>query len=318
MTERKKKEKKKKGQAVVNLLRTVLLLGCCRGGTSAREDDCDKTLHDRNRTRTMKIKKKPKKSFFSGALGLFRKSGAGTNGQNDDTGVQNQTSTNGHQGSSISSVKNGTERRRKVTFAADLHPIPGPSNHNDLHSKSLLESPESCVDNLKKTPIPPFSGGREQSWNKGKNPAVTPDLHKPRPGPSHTSTTTLPTRTESTGSGKLTTEHADDHLPTPSKGYRTHLCRRTPLQYRRRRRAECSTICYMKRDLDCPTSDIRTGAPPCFLQKTEASGSEKLTKGPEFSLMCCFTSFPTEPSLKTHLCRKTSLQYRRRRRAECS
>ncbi|KAL6482671.1 hypothetical protein MHYP_G00075430 [Metynnis hypsauchen] len=318
MTERRKKEKKKKGQAVVSLLRMVLLLGCCRGGTSAREDDCDKTLHDRNRTRTMKIKKKPKKSFFSGALGLFRKSGAGTNGRNDDTGVQDQTSTNGHQGSSISSVKNGTERRRKVTFAADLHPIPGPSNHDDLHSKSLLESPERCEDNLKNTPIPPFSGGREQSWNKGKNPAVTPDLHKPRPGPSHTSTTTLPTRTESTFSGKLPKEHDDDHLPTPSNGYLTHLCRRTSLQYRRRRRAECSTICYMKRDLDRPTSDTSTGAPPCFLQKTEASGSEKLTKGPEFSLMCCFTSFPTEPSLKTHLCRKTSLQYRRRRRAECS
>ncbi|KAL6482679.1 hypothetical protein MHYP_G00075510 [Metynnis hypsauchen] len=298
MTERRKKEKKKKGQAVVSLLRMVLLLGCCRGGTSAREDDCDKTLHDRNRTRTMKIKKKPKKSFFSGALGLFRKSGAGTNGRNDDTGVQNQVwkedgednsgqqddtdvqtqvcnekgedisgqqddtgvqtqvykgnkqeitgpnddtgvqtlvtgpssstysqmSTNGHQGSSLSSVENGTEKRRKVTFAADLHPIPGPSNHDDLHSKSsLLESPESCVDNLKKTPIPPFSGGREQSWNKGKNPAVTPDLHKPRPGPSHTSTTTLPTRTESTGSRKLTKEHDDDHLSTPSNGYRENI-----------------------------------------------------------------------------------------------
>ncbi|KAL6483663.1 hypothetical protein MHYP_G00085350 [Metynnis hypsauchen] len=212
MTERRKKEKKKKGQAVVSLLRMVLLLGCCRGGTSGREEDHDKTLHDRNRTRTLKIKKKPKKSFFSGALGLFRKSGAEKSGRNDDTGVQTQTSTNGHKGVSISSVENGTERSRKVTFAADLHPIPGPSNHDDLDSRaSLLESPERSVDNLNKTLI------REQSQDKGQNPAVTPDLHKPRPGPSHTSTTTLPTRTESSGSGKLTEEH--DDLPTPSNGY---------------------------------------------------------------------------------------------------
>ncbi|KAL6484032.1 hypothetical protein MHYP_G00089050 [Metynnis hypsauchen] len=214
MTERRKKEKKKKGQAVVSLLRTVLLLGCCRGGTSEREEDHDKTLHDRSRTRTMKIKKKPKKSFFSGALGLFQKSGAAKNGQNEDTGVQTQTSTNGHKGASISSAENRTERRRKVTFAADLHPIPGPSKHHDLHSRaSLLESLERCVDNLNKTLI------RKLSQDKGQNPVVTPDLHKPRPEPSHTSTTTLPTRTESSGSVKLTEEHDDDRLPTPSNGH---------------------------------------------------------------------------------------------------
>ncbi|KAL7860073.1 hypothetical protein SRHO_G00152200 [Serrasalmus rhombeus] len=85
MTERRKKEKKKRGQAVVSLLRMVLLLGCCRGGASEREDDCDKTLHDRNRTQTLKIKKNPKKSFFSGTLGLFRKSGAGKHGRTNDT-----------------------------------------------------------------------------------------------------------------------------------------------------------------------------------------------------------------------------------------
>ncbi|KAL6467037.1 hypothetical protein MHYP_G00248410 [Metynnis hypsauchen] len=291
MTERRKKEKKK-GQAVVSLLRMVLLLGCCRGGTSEREEDCDKTLHDRTRTRTLKIKKKPKKSFFSGALGLFRKSGAGKNGRNGDTGVQtqvweekeqdtsgqnedtgvqtqvykgkdedvtgpnddtgvqtlltgpssstySQTSTNGHKRASISSVENRTKRCRKVTFAADVHLIPGPSNHNDPDSRaSLLESPEKSVDNLNKTLI------REQSQDKGQIPAVTPDLHKPRPGPSHTSTTMLPTRTESSGSGKQTEEHDDDH--------------------------------DLDLDLDRPTSDISTAASPCFLQQTEASGSEKL------------------------------------------
>ncbi|KAL7825805.1 hypothetical protein SRHO_G00335430 [Serrasalmus rhombeus] len=87
MTER-KKEKKKKGQAVVSLLRMVLLLGCCRGGTSEHVEDRDKILHDRYRTRTLKIKKKPKKSLFSGALGLFRKSGAEKSGRDNDTDMQ--------------------------------------------------------------------------------------------------------------------------------------------------------------------------------------------------------------------------------------
>ncbi|KAL7858878.1 hypothetical protein SRHO_G00140250 [Serrasalmus rhombeus] len=90
MTERRKKGKKKKGPAVVSLLRMVLLLGCCRGGTSEREEDRDKTLHDRTRTRTLKIKKKPKKSLFSGALGLFRKPGAEKSGRDNNTGVQSQ------------------------------------------------------------------------------------------------------------------------------------------------------------------------------------------------------------------------------------
>ncbi|KAL7858898.1 hypothetical protein SRHO_G00140450 [Serrasalmus rhombeus] len=187
MTERRKKGKKKKGPAVVSLLRMVLLLGCCRGGTSERED---KTLHDRTRTRTLKIKKKPKKSLFSGALGLFRKPGAEKSGRDNNTGVQSQvseengqdtsgqhehtgeqtqvcketeqdvtgpnddtvqtvvtgpsssppsqTSTNGHKGVSISSVENGTERCRTVTFAADLHPIPGPSKHDDLHCRARV------------------------------------------------------------------------------------------------------------------------------------------------------------------------------------
>ncbi|KAL7825812.1 hypothetical protein SRHO_G00335500 [Serrasalmus rhombeus] len=89
MTER-KKGKKKKGQAVVSLLRMVLLLGCCRGGTSEHVEDRDKILHDRYRTRTLKIKKKPKKSLFSGALGLFRKSGAEKSGRDNDTDMQFQ------------------------------------------------------------------------------------------------------------------------------------------------------------------------------------------------------------------------------------
>ncbi|KAL6465578.1 hypothetical protein MHYP_G00257110 [Metynnis hypsauchen] len=126
---------------------------------------------------------------------------------------QEVTSTNGQKGVSISSVENGTERCTKVTFAADLHTIPGPSNHNDLHRRaSLLESPGCCVDKLNRTLIPPFNSGREESWNKGKNPAVTPDLHKPRPGPSHTSTTTPPTRTEYSGRTDLYSTEREEEL----------------------------------------------------------------------------------------------------------
>ncbi|KAL7852980.1 hypothetical protein SRHO_G00187650 [Serrasalmus rhombeus] len=181
MTERRKKGKKKKGQAVVSLLRMVLLLGCCRGGTSEREENRDKTLHDRKRTQTMKIMK-PKKSLFFGTLQnpgaeksgrvdstgnqsqvceengqdtsgqhedtdvksqVYKGNGQDVTGPKDDTGVQtvvtgpsssppSQTSTNGHNGASISSVENRTVRRRKVTFAADVQLIPEPSNHDDL------------------------------------------------------------------------------------------------------------------------------------------------------------------------------------------
>ncbi|KAL7852981.1 hypothetical protein SRHO_G00187660 [Serrasalmus rhombeus] len=174
MTERRKKGKKKKGQAVVSLLRMVLLLGCCRGGTSEREENRDKTLHDRKRTQTMKIIK-PKKSLFFGTLQnpgaeksgrvdstgnqaqvceengqdtsgqhedtdvksqVYKGNGQDVTGPKDDTGVQtvvtgpsssppSQTSTNGHNGASISSVENrtygrgrcaNTWRRRKWVF----------------------------------------------------------------------------------------------------------------------------------------------------------------------------------------------------------
>ncbi|KAL7864589.1 hypothetical protein AOLI_G00160090 [Acnodon oligacanthus] len=251
MTERRKKVKKMKGQAVVKRLRMVLLLGSCRGGDSGHEEDRDKSLHDQNRTQTLKIKEKPKKSLFSRTLGLFRKSGAGKNGRNNNTGVLTQVGK--EHGEDISGQKDDTgvqtqiwkENGQDVSGQTDdtgvqtqvckvqeeditgpnddtddLHPIPGPSNHDDLHNRaSLLESPESCVDNLNKTLKTPFSGGREKSQEKGKDPAVTPDLSKPRPGPSHTSTTTLPTRTESSGSRKLTKAYNDDDIPIPSNGY---------------------------------------------------------------------------------------------------
>ena len=74
MNER-RKEKKEKGRVVVSLLRMVLLLGCCRGGASEREENHSRTLHDRNQTSPeLKLKKEPKKPLFKRAFGLDRKS----------------------------------------------------------------------------------------------------------------------------------------------------------------------------------------------------------------------------------------------------
>ncbi|KAL6488606.1 hypothetical protein MHYP_G00023470 [Metynnis hypsauchen] len=93
-------------------------------------------------------------------------------------------------------------RGGKITFTADLHPTPS------------------------------------KSWNKGMNPAITPDLHEPRPGPSHlrdlpTRPITLRTKTEASSSVKLTEERKDasgdrrkttNYLATISKEPLLFLC----------------------------------------------------------------------------------------------
>ncbi|KAL7852983.1 hypothetical protein SRHO_G00187680 [Serrasalmus rhombeus] len=130
MTERRKKGKKKKGQAVVSLLRMVLLLGCCRGGTSEREENRDKTLHDRNRTQTMKIMK-PKKSLFFGTL---QNPGAEKSGRDNSTGNQSQVCK--ENGQDTSGQHEHTDVKSQV-YKGNGQDVTGPKN--DTGRWSIVE-----------------------------------------------------------------------------------------------------------------------------------------------------------------------------------
>ncbi|KAL6464419.1 hypothetical protein MHYP_G00267360 [Metynnis hypsauchen] len=231
-----KKEKKEKGQVVVSLLRMVLLLNCCRGGTSESEEDCNRTLHNQNQTsRRLKLKKEPKKSFFKRALGLFGKSGAGKNGLNekgkditglnDDTGVKtlvtgpsssphSHTSTNSQMRAPMSSVKHKTETCMKVTFTADLHPIPGPSHDNTLHEwASLLESFTSLMENRTQRDPRDLHARTIMLLNKIEA-SGSKKLTKKREDNTHVQEKSSTPQDTSAGSSKTT-----NHLPTPPNGH---------------------------------------------------------------------------------------------------